>query len=511
MTSKTETTSIPEIDFDSWTPEQEEAALKQIAQAAKCKYAIGDNHFYGRFPDGTIINLPLSISLEDVNEISEGDVASVDQFTRLIEKIAGKEDAEKFLAQPTPSMIDMANKYFEIFQNSTSSCWKIIALARLHHEHRQPFAATLRERYGISANQIGKTITYGEAWDLVYQLLDDPSNPLCAEIAQWSYPARLIDLLQLAATIGDGKAAEKSCHGPWHDAKNKSTPRKPHQRKSTRRSPSWTRKSSSPTSKQHRRGSHHGENRRNRRRPRVPGHDWIQKSVSQEMSGSGSQGAKKFTDSLKGMGSKAGKQLGKEFGTTAKDAMKNVGGDEMKQLSKDVASAAAAVSKARIKQQTATASAIQAENTYNAAVKKYGADSTQAAAAEQRLAAARERVKLADIELTAATGNLKSAQEALTTAQNPPKHKRKRSPKATRASSPNSKPDSRTSTPARPPPHHCPPRSAPSQEPSPVRPSTRSTNSAPAGPTPTWPCSTARDGSAKSAEPPEQSQMASAR
>ena len=143
----------------------------------------------------------------------------------------------------------------------------------------------------------------------------------------------------------------------------------------------------------------------------------FKKSVSQEMSDSGSQGAKKFTDSLKGMGSKAGKQLGKEFGTTAKDAMKNVGGDEMKQLSKDVASAAAAVSKARIKQQTATASAIQAENTYNAAVKKYGADSTQAAAAEQRLAAARERVKLADIELTAATGNLKSAQEALTTAQ----------------------------------------------------------------------------------------------
>lgn len=143
----------------------------------------------------------------------------------------------------------------------------------------------------------------------------------------------------------------------------------------------------------------------------------FKKTVSQEMSGSGSQGAKKFTDSLKGMGSKAGKQLGKEFGTTAKDAMKNVGGDEMKQLSKDVASAAAAVSKARIKQQTATASAIQAENTYNAAVKKYGADSTQAAAAEQRLAAARERVKLADIELTAATGNLKSAQEALTTAQ----------------------------------------------------------------------------------------------
>ena len=110
------TNTLPDIDFDDWTSEQEEAALKQLAQAAKCKYAIGDNHFYGKFPDGTIISMPLNLSLDDVNDITEGDVSSVDQFTRLIEKIAGKDDAKKFLAQPTPSMIDMANKYFETFQ-----------------------------------------------------------------------------------------------------------------------------------------------------------------------------------------------------------------------------------------------------------------------------------------------------------------------------------------------------------------------------------------------------------
>ena len=81
--------TIPDIDFDDWTSEQEEAALKQLAQAAKCKYAIGDNHFYGKFPDGTIISMPLNLSLDDVNDITEGDVSSVDQFTRLIEKIAG--------------------------------------------------------------------------------------------------------------------------------------------------------------------------------------------------------------------------------------------------------------------------------------------------------------------------------------------------------------------------------------------------------------------------------------
>lgn len=143
----------------------------------------------------------------------------------------------------------------------------------------------------------------------------------------------------------------------------------------------------------------------------------FKKTVKNEMAGSGREGAKGFADSLKGAGTKAGKQLGKELGTTAKDAMKNVGGDQVKQLSKDVASASAAVSKARIKQQTTTAAAIQAENAYANAVKQHGADSAQAAAASQRLAAARERVKLADVELAAATGNLKSAQETLSTVQ----------------------------------------------------------------------------------------------
>lgn len=168
----------------------------------------------------------------------------------------------------------------------------------------------------------------------------------------------------------------------------------------------------------------------------------FKKTVKNEMAGSGREGAKGFADSLKGAGTKAGKQLGKELGTTAKDAMKNVGGDQVKQLSKDVASASAAVSKARIKQQTTTAAAIQAENAYANAVKQHGADSAQAAAASQRLAAARERVKLADVELAAATGNLKSARKPSPPFRRTRKHKPKRSPSRTRACSRDSRWDS---------------------------------------------------------------------
>ncbi len=143
----------------------------------------------------------------------------------------------------------------------------------------------------------------------------------------------------------------------------------------------------------------------------------FKKSVSKEMSASGKAGGQSFTASMKGAGGKAGAQLGKELGATAKTAMKGVGDDTVKQLGRDVADASAAMSKARMRQQTATAAAIQAENAYTTAVQRYGAQSAQARAAEQRLAAARERVKLADIQLTAATGNLKDAQQTLAAVQ----------------------------------------------------------------------------------------------
>ena len=143
----------------------------------------------------------------------------------------------------------------------------------------------------------------------------------------------------------------------------------------------------------------------------------FKKSVSKEMSASGKAGGQSFTASMKGAGGKAGAQLGKELGATAKTAMKGVGDDTVKQLGRDVASATEALSKARARQQTATAAAIQAENAYTTAVQRYGAQSAQAQAAEQRLAAARERVKLADIQLTAATGNLKDAQQTLAAVQ----------------------------------------------------------------------------------------------
>jgi hypothetical protein len=75
------------------------------------------------------------------------------------------------------------------------------------------FAATMRSKYGVSAYDIGDSITYGEAYDLTVQALEDTNTTLAAVYNGWAYPSSLIDLLSLASSVGDKKAFEKA--SPW--------------------------------------------------------------------------------------------------------------------------------------------------------------------------------------------------------------------------------------------------------------------------------------------------------
>ena len=144
----------------------------------------------------------------------------------------------------------------------------------------------------------------------------------------------------------------------------------------------------------------------------------FKKSVTKEMGSAGKAGASGFSSGMKGAGVKAGTELGKELASSAKASTKGIGQDiGVKQLQDDVASSSQALSKARIQLKNANAQAITAENAYTQAVAKHGETSSQAMAAGERLAAAQERLKLAQIAVTAATGNLKNAQEGLAEAE----------------------------------------------------------------------------------------------
>lgn len=112
-TTKTQTAPAEEYDFDSWTEEDEENAL--AALAPEIKHIIVERSFVGRFRDGTIIKLPLDISLDDIDVLSENHDNPVDQIKALLTKIGGDDAAKQFTRQNMADAIAMASKFFAVF------------------------------------------------------------------------------------------------------------------------------------------------------------------------------------------------------------------------------------------------------------------------------------------------------------------------------------------------------------------------------------------------------------
>lgn len=102
---------------------------------------------------------------------------------------------------------------------------KLLQLFDLIEEHRIPFTRDFRERFGISRHDIGLTVRYDEAFDLVVSLLSDPSSWLGAAVSGWKFPLTreaiftldLIDLLLMKWTGDQFKPVEK----PWDANKPK--------------------------------------------------------------------------------------------------------------------------------------------------------------------------------------------------------------------------------------------------------------------------------------------------
>lgn len=65
----------------------------------------------------------------------------------------------------------------------------------------------------MGLSDLGGAVTWGEARELIYAAAADPSTAFGAELADWAYPASMLELLSMAAQVGDWKAARKVM--PW--------------------------------------------------------------------------------------------------------------------------------------------------------------------------------------------------------------------------------------------------------------------------------------------------------
>ncbi len=102
-----------EYDFDNWTEADEEKAI--AALVPEIKHIIVEKSFVGRFPDGAIVKMPLSVTLDDVNALSVAGQSPVDQFTTLLTRVAGKDVASEFTRHDLAETVVMAERFFSVF------------------------------------------------------------------------------------------------------------------------------------------------------------------------------------------------------------------------------------------------------------------------------------------------------------------------------------------------------------------------------------------------------------
>lgn len=65
-------------------------------------------------------------------------------------------------------------------------------------EHRPALAYDFRHSFGLSIHEIGKSLGYGEAVDLVEQLLHEQGSHVSMSLHGWDYPASRSDIQLMA-------------------------------------------------------------------------------------------------------------------------------------------------------------------------------------------------------------------------------------------------------------------------------------------------------------------------
>lgn len=105
---------VPEYDFDSWSEEKETAVI--AALVPDVRHIIVEKRFIGRFLDGTLLELPLTLTLDDIDTLENEANNPVDQIKVLLTKIAGEGETRKFTSHDISEATILATRFFTILQ-----------------------------------------------------------------------------------------------------------------------------------------------------------------------------------------------------------------------------------------------------------------------------------------------------------------------------------------------------------------------------------------------------------
>lgn len=104
----------PVYDFDNWSEEDEEKAI--LAAVPDVRHIIVERRFIGRLSDGLIVEVPLTLSLNEVDEFQSEGAAPVDQFKAILRKVSGDDAAKDFGERDMVEGAILAEKFFRTLQ-----------------------------------------------------------------------------------------------------------------------------------------------------------------------------------------------------------------------------------------------------------------------------------------------------------------------------------------------------------------------------------------------------------
>lgn len=99
-----------DADFEGWSDEHEEEAVRRAADLFRVKYVVGDGTFFAKAPSGNVYRLPLGISIDQFRALDGSDAESVSALRSIVASFA-PDDADKLAGEPILVLGDMLSKY----------------------------------------------------------------------------------------------------------------------------------------------------------------------------------------------------------------------------------------------------------------------------------------------------------------------------------------------------------------------------------------------------------------
>ncbi|GAA6121894.1 hypothetical protein BPY_00020 [Bifidobacterium psychraerophilum] len=113
------TTSPTVADFEEWNDELEEQALIAASKGFAVRHVLKDGCFWGLAPNGKIYKLPLALSIDDFERISNSatDSESIDGLKRLLTTFAPGQEKD-LSREPIQVVMNLLTEYGSVIAKS---------------------------------------------------------------------------------------------------------------------------------------------------------------------------------------------------------------------------------------------------------------------------------------------------------------------------------------------------------------------------------------------------------